>query len=521
MSELLVPLLGGAILLIVGRLPGRRRVLLPVALLVLAATAVQQLEILRLDAGQPAAAPWLVDDALTTAVGWFATAIGLLLALALAPGDAEPHGTPNRLGWMLVALASLMLVAAANDLIVLFAAMEGVSCCALLAAWPGRQTGLGRSDGVQTVAPHLVSSLLFLLGITLIYGLTASTNVPEIRAVLSGSYAPADVSRTIGRGSILGVAAVVLVFAGLGWRLAVVPFQFGIAEMWGRDWRSALLAATVGRAAAFVVLARLVVAALPGFEEPARLIAALLAGLTFVVAGIRALSRTDVRIVLADLVVLQGGFLLVGIAAALAGASGEPGPSAVSPGLAAGFAALAVSSAATVGAVSVLLWHGGDSSLQTTDDLAGLARTSPAAAACLGVTLLALAGVPPLIGFWTQWSLALAALTAPAEATGAGTIGLDAGFVVLTLTAASGTLFSAIAAMRLLEPVLLVGPRGRPPVSAWNAGAAAILASVTITLASLMPGRTNDLLERLDSPDVPPAADMDQPRAEPGARAAL
>jgi NADH-quinone oxidoreductase subunit N len=288
---------------------------------------------------------------------------------------------------------------------------------------------------------------------------------------------------------VLGVTAVVLVFAGLGRRLGVVPFETGLSEAWASDLRTAALSATVARATAFVVLIRVVVDGLPGFEATARQVASLLAGLTLVVAGMRGLSRNDARRMAADLIVLQGGFLLMGLAAASALPASHSETAAPGGGAVAATAlVLAISLTAAAGLLGVLLSLDPEARLQGLEDLSGLVRTHPLAAVCLSVCLLALAGVPPVAGFWGRWSVVLAALSAPAEATMAGAVGLDAGFVALTFAAVVGTLVAAVLVVRWLEPVLLVGPLSRPRPAARLAASAAGLAAVTLTAASLLPG---------------------------------
>ncbi|HUG91790.1 MAG TPA: proton-conducting transporter membrane subunit [Planctomycetaceae bacterium] len=514
----LIPLAGGVLILAGGRIVRRPRVWPPLAFLTLALAAAFRAGLMGDIRPSPApSGAWLVNDPLTAAAEWLAIGLGALLVLLAGSGGSRTEHPADPFGLTLISVAGLMLAASANDLVLAFAAVELVSFSTIVAAWCSRRKALTSDAALETLVPAVLSSLVLLLGLTLIYGLTNSTNLAGIRAVLAASYTPHDTNLAVGRGSGLGVTAVVLVFAGLGRRLAAVPFHFGLVEAWSRQDQSSLLAVTVGRATAFVVLVRVVVESLPGFEEPARLAASLLAGLTLVVAGVRALSRSDARRMAADLIVLQSGFLLMGLAAALAmpaaaidssGAGGAPN------GVAAAFWFLVLSLTATLGLLGVL--HSLEDSrggVRTLDDLAGLAQTHPVAAACLVLCLLALAGVPPLAGFWGRWFLVLAALTAPAEATAAGAIGLDAGFVALTFAAALGTLLAGAAAVRWLEPVLLVGPLGRPRRRGRYAAAAAVCAALALAAATLLPDRTSRLFEDVGTRGRAAATDSGDGRA--------
>ena len=215
--------------------------------------------------------------------------------------------------------------------------------------------------------------------------------------------------------------ALALLFGGLCFRITAVPFHFYAPDVYqGTSYPNAALLSVIPKAAGFVVLARLLVAAMPGMEVYAWRTAAVIAVLTMTTGNVLALWQDDLRRLLAYSSIAHAGYMLIGLAVALA-TGNEPGSW---NGLAALGFYLVVYAAATLGAFAVLEHLGRpERRIDGVDELAGLGQTRPVAAALLAVFLLSLMGVPPLGGFWGKFCIFGSAL----NVNGAGVEGIAEG----------------------------------------------------------------------------------------------
>jgi NADH-quinone oxidoreductase subunit N len=197
--------------------------------------------------------------------------------------------------------------------------------------------------------------------------------------------------------------------AGLGFRMTLVPFHFYAPDVFQASPAfSAALLSFIPKVVGFVALWRLT--ELPEWlsGEPASLQAvtaallAVFAGLTMFVGNLMALRQTDLHRLLAYSSVAHAGYMLVGV---IAGRSSGP----VTGGASLLFY-LTVYGVMTIGAFATLLAASrtGDS-LRTTQSLAGLGSTHPAAALLLTVFLFSLTGLPPTAGFLGKFYLLTAA----------------------------------------------------------------------------------------------------------------
>jgi len=233
-----------------------------------------------------------------------------------------------------------------------------------------------------------------------------------------------------------------------------------------------------------VVLTRLLLAAMPGLELYAWRAAAVIAVLTMTTGNVLALWQDDLRRLLAYSAIAHAGYMLIGLAVALA-TRNEPGSW---NGLAALWFYLVVYAAATLGAFAVLEHLGRpERRLEGVEELAGLGQTRPLAAALLAVFLLSLMGVPPLAGFWGKFCIFGSALNVDGAAGAAE--GMQPWFTALAII---GVLNAAVAAAYYLRVVAVMyfrTPLATPPARGgggpwW----AAVACGLAVVLIGFFPG---------------------------------
>ena len=156
--------------------------------------------------------------------------------------------------------------------------------------------------------------------------------------------------------------ALVLVFAGLSFRVTAVPFHFYAPDVYqGTSHANAALLSVLPKAAGLLALVRLVLVAMPGAEPYAWRMALVLAVLTMTVGNVMALWQDNLRRLLAYSSIANAGYMLIGLAVGLAAttaATTQPSRPPAWDGIAAMLFYLAVYAAATLGTFAALIYLG-------------------------------------------------------------------------------------------------------------------------------------------------------------------
>src|SRR3954464_5365737 len=260
-----------------------------------------------------------------------------------------------------------------------------------------------------------MSSALTLFGFSYLYGLTGTTNIAALTELL-----PRVVP---GEAGASGLIAVVMVLAGLGFRVTAFPFHFYAPDVYqGGPTGTVAFLSFVPKVAGFAALLKLfafVGDAHPvanDFVKRVMLVLWVLAAVTMTAGNVMGLLQTNVRRMLAYSSVANAGYLLIGLAVVPAQAY----RTGTEPGAAAGGEALLfyliAYGAMTVGAFAVLAYLDAPARrVETVDDLAGLWATHPRAAGLIAVFLISLIGLPLTAGFVGKFWLFVGALAAPGE----------------------------------------------------------------------------------------------------------
>ncbi len=335
----------------------------------------------------------LVVDRFANAVRVIVAGSGLLtLAVAYGWPRMRERG-PEFVAFLVFAAAGMDLVSAASSFVSLFVALElfSITLYALCAFDVRSEASL--EAGFKYLVLGSVGSAVLLYGAALLYGATGALDLAGIaKGLRADPTAP------------LALAGTAMVLAGLAFKVAVVPFH-----MWTPDVYEGAPSPVTGfmsaatKTAAFAILYRVTVAALPAEAQYWRPALAALAIVTMIGANVAALRQTNVKRMLAYSSVGHAGYLLMAIVA----------------GSGAGKALLfylACYAAMSVGSFAVIAVHereiGGPATIES---LRGWGFKRPTMAASLTVFLLSLGGFPPTAGFLAK--LYLFSATVQADST--------------------------------------------------------------------------------------------------------
>lgn len=396
--------------------------------------------------------PFVLDE-LTWYIRGLTLAFGAILVL-LHWNQADDARSAESHACLLAILAGVNLIAAANDLVGLFVALELVSIPTYLFLLLPRRDAPAQEATLKYFLLSIFSSAIVLFGMSYLYGATGTTNLSAIHAAFSTGHGQTA-------NPLVAVATVMLI-AGLGFRLTAVPFHFYAPDVFqGAPASGAAMLSLVPKIAGFVALLRLMVPA-TGADEAvtswtmmpaATPLLWWLAVATMFVGNLMALMQTDIRRLLAYSSVSHAGYMLVGLIVGLEheihkDVLNRPVVQSVS-GIGAMLFYLAVYGAMTLGAFAVLIAASrSDKRIETLDDLSGLSRTRPALALVFSVFLFSLAGLPPTAGFLGKLNLFFAAWSQGNESN-------KWLAVVLAINAALGAWYylKVIGVMFLREPV--------------------------------------------------------------------
>jgi NADH-quinone oxidoreductase subunit N len=335
----------------------------------------------------------LTIDYLGHVARMFAIVMGFLFTL-VASSAARRELASELIATLMLLVAGLMLVSRANDLVFLFVSLELVSIPTYVLLYLGRRDRATSEAAVKYFFLSILSSGLLLYGMTMLYGIAGTTTISgldeSIRAAL------------LGGGSLVSLApiALVLILAGLGFKITAVPFHFYAPDVYqGATNANAGLLAVAPKIAGVIALIRLVVVAMPVSADFAWQLTLVLALITMTLGNVCALWQTNIRRMLAYSSIAHAGYMLIGIAVAVA-TRGSYG------GVAATMFYLIVYAFGSLGTFAALVSLSSEQrEISSLEELAGLGKTRPLAAAAIAVCMFSLAGIPPLAGFWGKLTL--------------------------------------------------------------------------------------------------------------------
>ncbi|MFW5692075.1 MAG: NADH-quinone oxidoreductase subunit N [Chloroflexota bacterium] len=309
---------------------------------------------------------------------------------------------------LLFSTAGIMVMGSANDLIVIFIALELLSIPLYVMAAMRHHDKKSEESGLKYFILGAFASAFFVYGAALVYGATGSTSLPEIFDAVGPIVAQESGSLLF---LLLGTA---LIIVGLGFKVAVVPFHMWTPDVYEGAPTPVTAFMSVGaKAGGFAALLRVMTLGLPTLTlEIGDVTAAwqttvwLIAALTMILGNFVAISQSNVKRMLAYSSIAHAGYILMAVAAAgSAGVANEATRGALVYLLAYTFTNL--------GAFAVIIAVEKDDGTGThLDDFIGLSISQPLLAAMMAFFMLSLIGVPTTAGFIGKFLIFDAALKA-------------------------------------------------------------------------------------------------------------
>jgi NADH-quinone oxidoreductase subunit N len=295
------------------------------------------------------------------------------------------------------AIGGMMLFVAANDLLIMFVALEVLSLpLYLISGLARRRRLLSQEAAVKYFLLGAFASAFFLYGLALVYGATGSIRLSAIREASAGEAG----------GGVLLVLGLALLVVGLLFKASVAPFHAWTPDVYqGAPTPVTAFMAACTKVAAFGAILRLLYVAFGTDEWTWRPLVYGIAIVSMVVGAVLGLTQTDLKRMLAYSSIAHAGFLLTGVLGYGSGADGT------GSGLGATMFYLLAYGLTTIGAFAVLtLVRDGDGEATHLSTWAGLGRRSPLTAAVMALFLLALAGIPLTSGFTGKFAVFRAAI---------------------------------------------------------------------------------------------------------------
>jgi NADH-quinone oxidoreductase subunit N len=348
-----------------------------------------------------------------------ALAGGAVLVLA-AWNDPDDEHAGEYHGCLLLIVAGTALVGSANDLITLFLALELVSIPTYILLYLPRVQPPAQEAAMKYFLLSIFSSALLLFGFSYLYGVTGATNIPAIIDGLArGRVELLDAAAPAARGAAswpgLTLVALVMIVAGLGFRITAVPFHFYAPDVYqGTTTPAAALLAFIPKVGGFAALLRLLGLVPPvlssawpsaqAMGEQVPVLMWIMAAVTMSLGNVLALLQDNLKRMLAYSSVAHAGYMLIGLAVAPRLADASAGTAI--GGIEALLFYLVAYGAMTIGAFAVLHYlDSPDRPVANVDDLAGLGRTHPGTALLMVLFLCSLIGLPLTAGFAGKFML--------------------------------------------------------------------------------------------------------------------
>ena len=364
--------------------------------------------------------PMLVADNFAVALNVIFTLTGILtVLLSVNYLQRTGHDRPEFYMLMLFSLSGMMLMGMANDLILIFLALELLSIPLYILAgfaWP-------RPESEESAMKYFIlgafSSAIFVYGVALIYGATGTTSLPGVVTVAEGGT------------TMLLLAGAAMMLVGFGFKVAAAPFHMWTPDVYEGAPTVVTAFMSVGaKVGGFAALLRILMVALPTLGDTWTTAISFLAALTLIIGNLVAIMQPNIKRMLGYSSIAHAGYILIAVAAAF------NNPDGISAALFYMFAYTFTNLGAFAVAVAVEHKEGEGVML---DDYKGLAKRYPWIAICMAFFMLSLTGIPPTGGFAAKFYVFSSAV--------------EAGLVWLVLI---GVITSVVSAYYYLRVVFLM-----------------------------------------------------------------
>ena len=358
--------------------------------------------------------------------------------------------------YLLILLATLgmMLMAAGNELIVVFLGLELMSLSLYVLAGYFQRSIASSEAGMKYLLLGAFASGFFLYGIALIYGGAGTTSIPKIASAL-----------TVDARSPLLLSGMFLLVVGFGFKVALVPFHQWAPDVYeGAPTSIAAFISAGPKAAGFAAFLRIFMEALQNLQSEWIILITVLAALTMTVGNLVAIAQRNIKRMLAYSSIAHAGYVLVGLAAAN------------KDGISGAMFYLLVYCVMNIGAFgAVILARTEDGESLMISDYAGLGFKKPLLALFMTIMLLSLAGFPPTAGFVGKFYIFRSAV--------------ESGQIWLVIIGAINTAISAFYYLRVVVAMYMREPEAELDFLAYPRLliVALTLAAISVVLIGILP----------------------------------
>jgi NADH-quinone oxidoreductase subunit N len=413
-------------------------------------------------------------------------------------------------GTLMLLVVGIMLSTRANDLVLLFVGLELISIPTYVLLFLGRRDRITAEAAGKYFFLSIFSSAVLLYGISFLYGVTGTTVLMAPEGTPSIASTLTTMAMQQASPGLLSVA-MVLVTAGLGFKIAAVPFHFYAPDVYeGASNGNAGLLAVAPKLGGLAALIRLLVIAMPDSSHLAWQLLLVITIASMTLGNICALWQKNMRRLMAYSSIAHAGYMLIGLTVA----AGIPGNQ--SGGIAAAVLYVIVYTLASAGTFAALAYLGGsEREVNSLEDIAGLGKQKPLVAAAIAMCMFSLAGVPPLAGFWGKFSLfagAIHAATSPPAAAGPS---ISVWMIILVVAGALNAAIAVAYYLRVVAVMYFATPqREHRAEGGWGAQVAMCAAALSVLLVGFFPSRFSSaaryadqslarpMLSQTDSPAV-------------------
>ena len=380
------------------------------------------------------------------------TILVALISISYLGGEDRRPGPYYLL--ILLATLGMMLMAAGNELIIVFLGLELMSLSLYVLAGYFRESPASSEAGMKYLLLGAFASAFFLYGIALIYGGAGTTSIPAIaEAIAAPNKSP------------LLLAGMFLLIVGFGFKVAIVPFHQWAPDVYeGAPTTVAAFISAGPKAAGFAAFLRIFMEALPNLQVEWSGVIILLAMLTMTIGNVIAIAQTNIKRMLAYSSIAHAGYVLIGLAAAN------------SDGISSAMLYLLVYCVMNIGAFgAVILAKTADGESLLISDYAGLGLRKPLLAMFMTLMLLSLAGFPPTAGFVGKFYIFKSAV--------------QAGHIWLVIIGAINTAISAFYYLRVVVTMYMREPEEELEFSPYASTLVIglIIAAIGVLLIGILP----------------------------------
>ncbi|HBG92656.1 MAG TPA: NADH-quinone oxidoreductase subunit N [Nitrospiraceae bacterium] len=350
---------------------------------------------------------------------------------------------------ILFSTLGMMLMASAGDLITLYLGLELMALSTYVLAGFLRHDIKSNEAAMKYFLLGSFASAFLLYGISMIYGLTGTTDLHAISSYIS--------QKGLSGNPVLTLSMIMFAVA-FSFKIAAVPFHMWAPDVYEGAPTSVTAFMSVGpKAAGFAVLGRVFLTAFGAARIEWTGILIPIAILTMAVGNIAAISQTNIKRMLAYSSIAHAGYILLGIIAG------------TSEGMASVLNYLFIYAFMNIGAFAVVIMLRSEGFKgDNISDYEGLAKTHPLAAALMLVFMFSLTGIPPTAGFMGKFYLFMSAVSA--------------GYTWLAVTA---VIFSAISAYFYLRIVMYMYMK-EPKTAVQLSASPGIALALAITVIAVL-----------------------------------